>query len=161
MDNLIESGVIVGTHGVRGEIRVEPWCDGPEFLLQFKTVYLAGKPYPVEAARVHKSLALLKLRGVDDVQTAQALRGREVWIDRTGVVLPEGRYFVRDLTGLSVVDADGVRVGTLYEVMSLPAHDVYRVQGEDGERYIPATPQFVKEIDLSAGIVRVELIEGM
>lgn len=159
--DLIESGKIVGTHGLRGEIKVEPWCDAPAFLLQFKVLYIGGKPYPAASGRVHKSLALIKLEGVDSPQEAQALRDQIVHIDRSGVELPEGRYFVRDLIGLSVVDRGVGRVGTLYDVMSLPAHDVYRVQGGDGEHYIPAIPQFVKAIDIEAGIVHVELIEGM
>lgn len=158
---LIESGKIVGTHGVRGELKIEPWCDGPEFLLQFRTVYAGGKPYAVESARLHKSLVLLKLKGIDDPQSAGAMRDALLYIDRTGVVLPEGRYFVKDLIGLSVIDQDGQRVGTLYEVLSLPAHDVYRVQGDDGEHYIPALPQFIRDIDIEAGIIRAELIEGM
>jgi len=158
---LIEAGKIVGTHGVQGELKVEPWCDAPDFLLKFTTVYLNQKPYQVTGARVHKSLALFKLEGIDDPQAGQALRGQVLHIDRTGVTLPPGRYFVQDLIGLSVYDQEGERVGTLYDVLSLPAHDVYRVQGEDGEHYIPVVPEFIKEIDVENGKILVNLIEGM
>ncbi len=158
---LIEAGRIVGTHGVRGELKVEPWGDGPDFLLKFSTVYIQRKPYTVQQARIHKSLVLFKLEGVDDPQAGQALRNQELYIDRTGVILPEGRFFVQDIVGLSVMNQNGTRLGTLYEVMTLPAHDVYRVQGELGDHYIPAVPQFIKNIDLKSGVIRVELIEGM
>jgi 16S rRNA processing protein RimM len=158
---LLEIGKIAGTHGVRGELRVEPWCDSPDFLAGFPCVYFNGKQqYRVLSARPHKSLVLMMLEGVDTVEAAQALRGTVIYIDRSGITLPEGRYFVQDLVGLAVFNGTE-RVGTLYDVLNAPAHDVYVVRGEDGERMIPAVPEFVKEIDIDAGIIRVELIEGM
>lgn len=160
MPDLQEIGKIVGTHGIRGELRVEPWCDSPAFLAGFSTVFLRGKPYAVESVRTHKSLALIKLESVDSVEAAQALREVVLHIDREGVTLPEGRYFVKDLIGLSVMDGDE-RIGTLTDVLSMPAHDVYQVRGDDGEHLIPAVPEFVKEIDIESGIMRVSLIEGM
>ncbi|MCL2003736.1 MAG: ribosome maturation factor RimM [Oscillospiraceae bacterium] len=158
--SLIEIGKITGTHGVRGELRVEPWCDSPAFLAGFSVVHLRGAPRTVESARVHKRLVLLKLEGVDTVEAAQALRESVLYIDRSGIELPEGRYFIQDLIGLAVFDGEE-RVGTLYDVLTAPAHDVYIVRGEDGERMIPAVPEFVKEIDIKGGVIRVELIEGM
>ena len=159
--DLIEAGKIVGTHGVRGEVKIEPWCDSPEFLREFKVLHISGEARAVLSARIHKTHVLTLFEGIGDPQAAQAIVGKIVYLDRTGVTLPEGRYFVQDLIGLSVIDADGTRVGTLYEVMSMPAHDVYHVKGEDGEHYIPVVPEFVREIDIAAGIVRVSLIEGM
>jgi 16S rRNA processing protein RimM len=159
--DLIEIGKIVGTHGVRGELRVEPWCDSPAFLAGFPAVCLHGKAHTVESARVHKRLVLLKLEGVDTVESAQALRDGVLYIDRSGIELPEGRYFIQDLIGLSVTGQDGERVGTLYDVLTAPAHDVYIVRGGDGEHMIPAVPEFVKKIDLENGVIQVALIEGM
>jgi len=168
---LLEIGKIVGTHGVRGELRVEPWCDNPAFLAGFTSVYISGQPQKVISARPHKSLVLMMLEGVDTVEAAQALRGTVLHIDRTGVELPEGRYFIQDLVGLSVrrtAGGDGTcgcetgeHIGTLYDVLTAPAHDVYVVRGEDGDRMIPVVPEFVKKIDIDAGVIWVELIEGM
>ena len=160
--DLIEIGRITASHGIRGEVRAEPWCDSPDFLTGFSEVYLRGEELcRVEGARVHKNHALLKLEGVDTVEAAQALRGVVLYIDRAGVKLPEGRFFIKDLIGLSVVDGKTGRVGTLYDVLAMPAHDVYVVRGDGGEHMIPAVPEFVKEIDIAGGTVRVELIEGM
>ena len=157
---LQEIGKVAGTHGVRGELRVEPWCDSPAFLAGFTTVYLRGEARAVLSARQHKRFVLMKLDGVESVEAAQALRDSVLYIDRSGVALPEGRYFIKDLIGLAVFDG-GERIGTLYDVLTAPAHDVYVVRGGDGEHMIPAVPEFVKEIDLEQGIVRVALIEGM
>jgi 16S rRNA processing protein RimM len=157
---LLEIGKAAGTHGIRGELRVEPWCDSPAFLAGFETVYIGGTPRKVAQSRVHKSFVLMKLDGTDTVEAAQALRGAVLSIDRSGVALPEGRFFIQDLIGLGVFDGEE-RVGTLYDVLTTPAHDVYVVRGEDGEHMIPAVPEFVKEIDVENGVIKVTLIEGM
>ena len=157
---LLEIGRVAGTHGIRGELRVEPWCDSPAFLAGFTTVYINKTPHKVESARVHKKHVLMKLDGVETVEAAQALRGTVLMIDRAGVALPEGRYFIQDLIGLGVFNG-GERIGTLYDVLTAPAADVYVVRGDDGEHMIPAVPEFIKEIDVENGVIQVALIEGM
>ena len=154
----LETGKIVGTHGVRGEVKLEPWADSPEFLLQFKTLYLSEQPYKVESSRVHKSQVLVKLQGVGSVEAAAALRGRVVKIDREEASLPEGKVFIADLIGLPVF-AEGVQIGKLTEVLNYPASDVYVVKGEH-EYLIPAVPAFVERADPAEGIF-VKLIEGL
>ena len=157
----MESGRIINTHGVRGELKIEPWCDSPDFLLDFKELLIGGTVYDVNSMRVHGKMVLACLDGIESVQDAVRLKGCLVSIDRTDVALPEGRYFVQDLIGLSVVDCDGIRIGTLYDVLNMPAHDVYIVRGEDGEHYIPAVPEFVTEMDPEKGFITVRMIEGM
>jgi 16S rRNA processing protein RimM len=160
--DFLEAGRVVNTHGVHGDIRLEPWCDAPEFLLGVPALYLgADRPLAVERARVHKSFVLLKLKGVDDVPAAQALKGKILLLRRADAVLPEGRYCVRDLIGLEVRDEQGGPVGTLHDILPTPRHDVYVVRGEDSEAMIPNVPAFVKNIDMTAGVITVSLIEGM
>jgi 16S rRNA processing protein RimM len=103
----------------------------------------------------------MQLEGVDTVEAAQALRDTVLFIDRSGIELPEGRYFIQDLIGLSVIGDGGERIGTLYNVLTTPAHDVYVVRGDDGEHMIPVVPEFILGIDLDSGVVRAKLIEGM
>ena len=104
----LEAGRVVGTHGVRGELRVEPWCDSARFLTGFSEFYWDGgkEKVKVTSSRPHKNLLLLKLEGIDTVEQGDALRGRVLYLNRKDVKLPEGRYFVQDLMGLSAVDAD-------------------------------------------------------
>lgn len=156
----LETGEIVSTHGIHGEVKVLPWADSPEFLLQFGTFYIGGKPYAVETSRVHKTCVLAKLAGVDTPEQATLLRGKTVSIDRTGLELPEGTVFIADLIGCRVLDEDGGELGVLQDVLTMPASDVYVVQGE--RRYmIPAVKEFVREVNVAQGFVRVHLIEGM
>ncbi len=160
-NQFLEAGQIVNTHGIRGEVKIVPWCDSPEFLLQFDTLYLDGRPVNVLEARVHKGNVLARLEGVEDVNAAMSLKGRTVFIDRTGVELPEGRHFIADLIGLNVVDADsGEALGVVADVLTPPAHEVYVVKGEH-EYLIPAVDEFVIETNVEGGYIRVRLIEGM
>ncbi len=154
----LEAGKIVGTHGVRGEVKVEPWADGPSFLLDFDRVKIDGTEYVVEQARVHKQQVLLKLAGVDTVEAAAALRGRVLRIDRSQARLDEGAVFIADLIGLPVF-AGGDEIGRIAEVLTLPANDVYVVRGAH-EYLIPVVREYVLHVDPQAGVT-VRLVEGM
>ena len=158
----LEAGQIVNTHGIRGEVKIIPWCDSPEFLCGFDTLYIDEAPVRLRAARPHKGNVLAALEGVDTVEGAMALKGKTVHIDRADVTLPEGRHFLADLIGLRVVDADsGAELGVLTEVLTPPAHQVYLVKGPQGERLIPAVEEFIVETNVDGGYLRVRLIEGM
>ena len=132
----LETGKIVGTHGVRGEVRVDPWSDSPEFVKRLKHLYFdEGKvPVSLESSRVHKNQVLLKLKDVDTVEQADALRGKVLWLDREEVQLPEGTVFQQDLIGLRAVDGStGTEYGTLEEVLPTGANDVYLIRGAGGK----------------------------
>ena len=158
----LEAGVIIGTHGVRGEVKITPWGDSPEFLCGFDTFYIDGKPMKVRSARPNKALALASLEGYDTVEQAMRLKGKVISIDRTGVKLPEGRHFVADLIGLRVLDAaTGAELGKLTEVLDLPAHNVYVVEGGPKKYMIPVVPAFLAETNVEGGYIKVNLIEGL
>lgn len=156
----LEAGEVVSTHGIQGEIKILPWADAPEFLLQFDTFYLNGKPYEVVSSRVHKTCVLAKLGGVDTPEAATLLRGQRVSIDRTKVRLPRGTVFIADLIGCAVLDDDGNEIGKIADVLTMPSSDVYVVKGAHSYM-IPAVREFVREIDVENRLVRVHLIEGM
>ena len=170
----LEAGEIVSTHGVQGEVKILPWADGPEFLLQFDTFYLDGRPYAVRSARVHKTCVLASLEGIDTPEQGMALRGKRVCIDRDEAKLPEGSVFIADLIGCRALDEDGADIltaaaargedgaelGRIEDVLTMPSSDVYVIAGE--KRYmVPAVREFVREIRVDEGYVRLHLIEGM
>lgn len=155
----LEAGEIVNTHGIRGEVKINPWADGPEFLVDFDTLYIGGKPYAVESARVHKTVVLCKLEGVDSIEEAQKLRGSVVSIDRDDVELEEDAVFIADLIGLPVL-ADGVEIGKVEDVLTMPGNDVYVVKGQHSYM-IPAVKEFLLDVNVEEGYVKVKLIEGM
>ena len=153
----IEAGEIVTTHGVHGEIKVLPWLDCPEYLLDFKRVRIAGKDYALESCRVQKTCNLLKLQGIDTVEAAQALRGKTVEIYREDV--DDSVIFAAELIGVEVYAA-GEMIGNITDVLDYPGNSVYVVKGQHSYM-IPAVKQFVLETDLQDNTMQVQLIEGM
>lgn len=153
----LEAGEIVTTHGVRGEIKVLPWTDSPEFLLDFKRICIDQMEYAVEACRVQKTCNLLKLKGVDTMEDAQALRGKTVMLYR--VDIPADVIFAAELIGVSVCE-NGVEIGKIKDVLDYPGNKVYVVQGEH-EYMIPAVKQFILSTDIDHNIMHVRTIEGM
>jgi 16S rRNA processing protein RimM len=160
MNKYLEGGVIVTTHGIKGEVMIQPWVDSAEFLKKFKNLYINEKPYKLLSGRVHKNFLLAELEGVSDVNAAMVLKGKMVFIDRDEAKLPKGAFFLRDIIGASVVDESGLELGKLTDVLELPAGNVYEVKGER-EILIPAVPQFILNTDVNAGIITVRLIDGM
>ena len=156
----LETGEIVATHGIHGEIKILPWADSPEFLLDFSEFYLGTTPYRVERARVQKTCVLAKLKGIDTVEQAAALRGKVVKIDKATARLPEGAVFIADLIGCAAVDEAGERFGEIQDVLTMPSSDVYVIRGER-EYMVPAVKAFVKEINLAERYVKIARIEGM
>ena len=159
-EQFLEAGKIVNTFGIRGEVKLDPWCDSAEFLKPFKTLYIDGKPRKVASSRVHKGMLIVKFEDVEDVNGAMLLKNKLVHFDRADARLPRGHFFLADIIGATVIDEQGREVGKLTEVMDLPAGHVYVVKGEH-EHSIPAVPEFILDTDIENGIIRVHLIEGM
>lgn len=160
----LEVGKITNTHGIMGEVRVEPWADSPEFLCRFPVLYVGPTHWPIEVerARVHKNMVILKFNVITDMNGALAMKNQILSVARRDVQLPEGHFFLADLTGLEVRDADsGEVLGTIAEVLTPPASNVYVVKGGKREFMIPAVPEFVLETNVDGGYIRVRLIEGL
>ena len=155
----LEAGQIVSTHGVQGEVKIMPWCDGPEFLREFDRFYVEGTAYAVESSRIHKNMLLCKLQGVEDMSAAQGMKNKVVSIDRRDAHIPEGRVFISDLIGLTVY-AEEQEIGVLKDVYTGPANDVYIVKGRR-EYMIPAVSEFLEEVKVDGGYIKVKLLEGM
>lgn len=160
----LEAGEVVSTHGVHGEMRVQPWCDSPQMLAKLKTLYWdADGKMPVRVnSRPHKTLVLMKADGIDTVQDAAARRGHILYLNRHDVKLPKGKYFISDLIGAKVTDADsGREYGVLTAVSETGANNVYHMSYEGREVLIPAIPQVVISVDTDAGVVAIRPIEGL
>lgn len=162
MDRL-EVGQIVNTHGVRGEVKINPWTDDASVLCGVDTLYTSdGRTLSVESVRLHKNCAVVKLRGVDDMTAAQRLKGTTVLADRDALgQLPDGVYYIADLLGMAVRTADG-ELGTLVDVFPTGSNDVYVVRPPSGKDILlPVIPDVVKQTNLDEGYILVELMEGL
>ena len=161
----IECGKVINTHGCFGGLKLESWCNSPKEMTELRRLYLKRGAdyieYKVTKASVFKQFVILTLDTVDTMDLALAMKGQTVYARRKDFHLAKDEYFLADLIGLSVIDADTQKVyGTLSETINRGASDIYVVQTENGERMIPAVPEFIDHVDIKKGIF-VRPIEGM
>lgn len=164
MQKYLETGKIVSIHGLKGEVKIQPWCDSPEYLCTFKRLYSKSgdRVYEIERIRPQGNMVIAKLKGIDTPEQAQALRGRILYIDRDDADLPEGSYFVADLIGLEVRDESGRSYGVISDVLQTGANDVYEIKSNDGKLYyIPAIPSVILSTDIQDGIMVIYPMEGL
>ena len=165
LNQYLEAGKIVGTHGLKGELRVDPWCDSADFLAELKTLYWdkGAQRVDVISARVHKTLLLVSLKGIDSIEQADALRGKILYLNRSDVKLEEGCYYMQDLMGLDVYDADNfIYYGKLTEIMRTGANDVYQITSESKKNYlIPAIPDVIIDINITDGKMLIRPLKGI
>lgn len=154
---MIEAGEIVSTHGVKGEVKVLPWTDGPDFLLDYKRIKIAGNNYDIENCRIQKNCTLVKIKGIDSIEQAQELRGKIVEVYREDI--QNDIIFAAELLGVKVISND-VELGTIVDVLDYPGNKVYIVAGEYSYM-IPAVKEFVLSTDIDANVMYVRIIEGM
>jgi 16S rRNA processing protein RimM len=161
MSGLLLVGRILGVHGLRGELKVEPLTDFPHRFQPGSELLLDGEPVRVRRSRRERNLVYVTLAGVTSRQAAGALVGRSLYVPEGSTPLGEGQYYRHDIIGLSVRDEAGDRLGEVVEILVTGANDVYIVRGERGELLLPAVDDVVKRIDLQAGEMVVELMEGL
>lgn len=161
----LEIGKIVATQGIRGEVRVQYYCDSAEVLCDFDTLYLdKGKTeVTVERAYPHKNIVVMKLEGIDKIEQAQPLIGKLLYLDRDDAELEEGLYFIQDIIGLTVKDADSGEVyGKITDVYQNGASDVYSIRKDDGlELMFPCIDEVVLKTDIDAGEMIIRPLPGL
>ena len=153
----IEAGEIVTTHGVKGEMKVLPWMDGPEILCEFDRCRIGGVEYTIESCRIQKTCNLVKLSGIDTMEAAQAMRGKIIELYREDI--DDEVIFAAELIGMEVF-AEGQQIGKIKEVLDYPGNSVYVVKGKY-EYMIPAVKEFILSTDMEKNEMQVKLIEGM
>lgn len=161
----LEIGKITGTHGIRGEMRVQPWCDSPEYMQKFKTLYLdkkGEKPLKV-SSRPHGNMVIMKAQGIDSVEEASRYREKVLYMKRSDAKLPEGTWFIQELIDCKVIDADDEArlYGVLCDVSQTGANDVWHIKDGDKEYLIPAIPSVVVSTDVVEGIIKIRPLKGI
>lgn len=166
MSDFLPAFKVVTTHGVRGEMKAQPLCDGAAFLARIKRVYTSaqgGGETALLGVRAQGNMLLVRVSGVDTMDAARARVGHTYYFAKQDAKLPEGRYFIDDLLGCAVTDAEtGTVYGTITDIDHPAAHDVYTVRRGDGSTSLfPAVPEFLDRVDLAARTVYVRPIPGM
>lgn len=167
MEKQLQVGVISSTHGVRGEVKVFPTTDDVTRFRQLKNVYLdTGRemlPLEIQNVKFFKQFAILKFKGIDNINDIEKYRGKSLMIDREDAVdLDEDEYFIADMIGMKVCTEDGSEFGTLKDVMETGANDVYIIDSpEYGEVLIPAIRECILDVDMDEDRMTIHLMEGL
>lgn len=161
--DFIEVGQIVNTHGVHGEVKVQPWDMTAEFFCGLKTFYLDGVPFRPLSKRVQNHMVIMKLPELDDMDEAAKLKTKVLSIRRSEVTLKRGEYFDAELVGMTVHEQFIHRyVGIVDEVMTYPAHKLLKVKGPEHTYLIPLVQDvFIVNIDEGRREISVHMIEGL
>lgn len=160
-------GKVVKAFGIKGEVVVYPLTDSTLRFRRLRKVYLGktetnAREVAITGVRVGSRGVRMDFKGIADRTAAEQLVGEFLFVDeRNRVALPEGRYFIHELTGMAVIDQTGTRIGTLTDVLKMPANDIYVVDANGREVMIPAVREFVKKIDVDAMVMVVHTIEGL
>lgn len=159
----ITIGKVTGAVGLRGEIRIFHNADDPEQMKSYETISIDGTEYEILSVRHKKKIPIIKLSGVNDRNTAEALMGKEIFIDGEDLPeLPDDSYYIKDLVGLNVLSADGEKIGVLTEVISGTAQDVYEIELTDKRKMlVPAVSDFIVEINVDEGKIVVNPPDGV
>lgn len=160
----LEAGKIVAVHGLRGEVKIMPYTDTPELLAEFDRLFM-GKNYDeivIKHSRVFKNMVIAKIESVDTPEDAAKLRNKILFMHRDDLELDENTYFIQDLIGVEVRDADsGFVYGTIADVMQTGANDVYVIKGADREYLVPAIGDVVVSTDIDGNIMLIRPLEGL
>ncbi len=167
MDNFLRVGVISTTHGIRGEVKVFPTTDDPNRFKELKQVFLdTGKEMismEVEGVKFFKQMVILKFKGFNDINDIEKYRGKDLLVTRENAVkLEKDEYFIFDLIDSEVITDEGEKLGTLVEILTTAANDVYVVSTEQGkEILIPSIKECILDIDTDNKKITVHLLEGL
>ncbi len=167
LNDLLEVGVVIGIHGLRGDFKVRPLPTGRLALPGARKVYLKdseGLLIQHEAVRSsqHKQNILLRLAGVDNLAAVEPLMGASVWMAKADLPeLDDEQYYWSDLDGLEVIDQQQGALGRVVGMFTTTAHDILEVDGSKGEILIPAIEPFLVQVDRDKGLLHVNLPEGL
>lgn len=167
MTDRLKVGVVTSVHGIKGEVKVFPTTDDSRRFKKLKQVYLdTGKemlPLEIEGVKFFKQMVILKFKGYENPDDVMKFRQKELWIDRKDAVrLSKDEYFIADLIDMEVCDEEGKLIGTLKDVISTGANDVYAVETPEGKEILfPAIRQCVLDVDTEARKMTVHVMEGL
>lgn len=167
MQKYFEVGQIVNTFGVKGMLKVKPFTDDVNRFEELKKVYICKKEkleeVEIEEVKYHKDMVLLKVKGIDDMNEAEKVKGLYLKIDRKNAKkLPKDTYFIADLLGLQVYSDTGELLGKVDDIFRTGANDIYVIKDKKGKQLLlPGIPDVIKEIDLEKEKIIVHILKGL
>lgn len=167
MENLLEIGKIVNTHGLRGEVKVVPWTDSPDDFCDVSIVYIKNKneykKLTIDGVKFQKNNVIVKFEEYNDINEILPFKNAVLYACRDDLgELPEGVYYIVDLIGLKVYTEDNEYIGEIADVFNAGASDIYDVKREGKKNLLlPVIDEVVKSVDIENGRVTVNVMEGL
>ena len=168
--NWYNVGKIVNTHGIRGEVRVISQTDFPEDRYEIGSklgIFAPGEKKPtvviIKTARKHKNFMLLSFENYPNINDVEKFKGSMLKVNENYLEeLEEDEFYYHEIIGCDVFDTEGNEIGQVKEIFETGANDVWTIKGVDGkEHYIPVIYEVIKEVDVEAKRVTIELMEGL
>ena len=165
MKQYLEIGKLVNTHGIKGELKLDLWCDDIDYVKQFETVYLDDKGIksltPV-AVRPQKNMAIIKFAEITSIEQAEEYKNKIIYGNRDDAVIDDDANYIADLIGCRVVDIDTEQeYGTVMDVLNHGASDILELEDNGTKKYVPVIPDIVKEIDTDSEIIKIKYMQGL
>lgn len=171
MSERFRVGVVTSTHGVKGAVKVYPTTDDPKRFLELEKVQFGktdqeediGQVYPIEKVQFFKNQVILKLKGIEDMDAAQLLKGGSLWIpDEDAVQLSENEFFIRDFLDAKVISEEGELIGVIHDIMETGSNFVFEIKPENGKSFLlPVIKECVLKMDKEIRTVTVHVLEGL
>lgn len=168
MQEYFEIGQIVNTSGLKGLVKVNLFTDDITKIEEFDKVIIEKnkkqEEYEIEEVKYHKNQALIKFKGIDNIDEAEKLRNAYIKVHRDDEPeLPEDTYYIVDLIGLEVFSDDECKLGILKDVYPIPSgeHDIYVVDTGKKELLLPAIGEVIMNIDIANKKMIVHLLPGL
>ena len=165
MKQFLEVGKLNNTHGIKGELKMQLWCDDINYLKQFNTLYFDGKgekSVDVLSVRPQKNLAIVKLKGIDTIEQAEEIKGKILYCNRDDASIDEEANYIADLIGCYVVDIDSdEEYGRVVDVLNYGSCDIYDTLSNGKHILIPATPDIVKKINTEYQVIKIKAMKGL
>lgn len=160
----LEAGKIVSVHGIKGEVKIMPYCDSPELFCEFDSFFMGNSfdEIAIEYSRVQKNMVVAKLEGINTPEAAEKLRNKMLYMHRDDLELDESTYFIQDLIGMNVKNVDtGELYGKIDDVFQTGANDVYSIKNENRTYLVPAIADVVISTDIDENIMLIRPLEGL
>lgn len=165
MKQYLEIGKLVNTHGIKGELKLDLWCDDIDYVKQFETVYLDDKGIklltPV-AVRPQKNMAIIKFAEITSIEQAEEYKNKIIYGNRDDAVIDDDANYIADLIGCTVVDIDTEQeYGNVTDVLNHGASDILELADNGTKKYVPVIPDIIKEIDTENALILIKYMKGL
>ncbi|MGL5972393.1 MAG: ribosome maturation factor RimM [Oscillospiraceae bacterium] len=166
MKQFLEAGKIVAMQGLKGEVKIQCYCDSVDVLYDIGQVYIDTKnkeTLDIEKIRQHKNVAIVKFKGFDKIEDSEKLRNKVIYIHRDMFKLGEGSYFIQDIIGMKVYDIDtNVLYGEVEDILNHGANDIYYIKSKSGKTLLlPIIPSIEVNIDIKNNIIKARPLAGL